>query len=173
MTAEGARAAATRAGRTQSARDAQEAWNEVAKLRRRIDIAERTLPTLIRDEELRRRCLDLLSADDHYDRVVREASVVLENRVRNAIGASSSLIGTSLMEIAFSSKEPRLRLSDVEAEQLGAMQMFRGTMAFFRNAAGHKIVDGYDRDEALRFVAWIDLLLGFVLKSASGTSAAT
>jgi hypothetical protein len=66
-------------------RDAQEAWVEVARLRRRLQIAERSLPALIADDELRRRCEDLLAADSHYDRVVREACVILEDRVRKTI----------------------------------------------------------------------------------------
>lgn len=143
-------------------REAQEAWVEVARLRRRLQIAERTLPSLIQDKELRRRCEDLLVAEGHYDRVIREACVILENRVRQAVGASSNMVGTALMETAFSPKHGPVRLSDVEQEQLGAMQFYRGVMAFFRNAAGHKVIETYSQEDALRFVAWIDLLLTMV-----------
>lgn len=139
-------------------RDAQEAWVEVARLRRRLQIAERNLSTLIADEELRRRCEDLLSADAHHDRVIREACVVLENRVRRTIGAGKSLYGTSLMERAFGKSEV-VKLSDEEQEQIGAMQIYRGVMAFFRNAAGHNVIDDYDQEDALRFVVLVDLLL--------------
>ncbi|MBO0783437.1 MAG: hypothetical protein J2P37_31890, partial [Ktedonobacteraceae bacterium] len=38
--------------------------------------------TLVADPDLRQRCEDLLSADKHYDRVIREACVILEDRVR-------------------------------------------------------------------------------------------
>ena len=140
-------------------RNEQEAWVQVAHLRRRLQIAERDLPSLVADDELRRRCEDLLVADAHYDRVIREACVILENRVRTAIGADKSVIGTALMEQAFSPKKGPLRLSDHDQEQLGAMQIYRGIMAFFRNAAGHSLIDNYGQEDALRFVILVDLLL--------------
>lgn len=143
-------------------RDAQEAWGEVARLRRRLQIAERDLPSLIADEELRVRCQDLLEADNHHDRVIREACVVLEDRVRTAIGAGADVTGVPLMERAFSPKGGPLRLSDLDQEQLGAMSLYRGIMAFFRNAAGHRLVGEYSQDDALRFVAFVDLLLKMV-----------
>lgn len=143
-------------------RDAQEAWVEVARLRRRLQIAERDLPSLIADEELRLRCQDLLEAENHYDRVIREACVVLENRVRSAIGAGADVTGVPLMERAFSPKGGPLRLSDLDQEQLGAMGMYRGIMAFFRNAAGHRLVEAYNQEDALRFVSFVDLLLKMV-----------
>lgn len=154
ITAVEAKAAAAR-----PQRDAQEAWVEVARLRRQLEIAQRTHPSLIRDEELRRRCEDLLAAGAHYDRVVREACVILENRVRVAIGADKDVVGTTLMERAFSAKSGLLQLSRLDQEQVGAMQLYRGVMAFFRNDAGHHLIDTYSQEDALRLVAWIDLLL--------------
>jgi len=151
-------------------REAQEAWVEVARLRRRLQIAERSLPSLISDDELRRRCEDLLAADAHHDRVIREACVILEDRVRKAIGGSKGVVGTSLMEKAFGKNGP-LRLSDEDQEQIGAMQVYRGVMAFFRNDAGHNVVDSYTQEDALRFVVFVDLLLamvGKVLKDPHG-----
>lgn len=157
ITAVEAKAAAAR-----PQRDAQEAWVEVARLRRQLEIAQRTHPSLIRDEELRRRCEDLLAAGAHYDRVVREACVILENRVRVAIGADKDVVGTTLMERAFSAKSGPLQLSRLDQEQVGAMQLYRGVMAFFRNDAGHHLIDTYSQEDALRLVAWIDLLLAMV-----------
>jgi uncharacterized protein (TIGR02391 family) len=140
-------------------RDSQEVWVEVARLKRRLQIAERDLPSLVADYELRQRCEDLLAADAHYDRVIREACVVLENRVRSAARVGKSVVGTSLMEQAFSPTKGPLRSSDHDQEQLGAMQIYRGIMAFFRNAAGHNLIDTYDQEDALRFVILVDLLL--------------
>lgn len=139
-------------------RDAQEAWVEVARLKRRLQIAERDLPSLIADDELRQRCEDLLTADAHHDRVIREACVILEDRVRKATGVGKSLYGTSLMERAFG-RSGLLKLSDEEQEQVGAMQIYRGVMAFFRNAAGHNLIASYHQEDALRFVILVDLLL--------------
>jgi uncharacterized protein (TIGR02391 family) len=143
-------------------RDAQEAWVEVARLKRRLQIAERSLPSLIADDQLRRRCEDLLAAEEHHDRVVREACVILENRVRKAIRTGTDEVGVSLMQKAFSPNNNLLRLSEHDREQLGAMNIYSGVMAFFRNAAGHNLIDTYSQEDALRFVVFVDLLLAMV-----------
>ncbi len=109
---------------------------------------------------------DLLAADTHHDRVIREACVILEDRVRKTLGAGKDVLGVSLMEQAFSPKKGPLRLSEHEKEQVGAMQIYRGVMAFFRNAAGHNLVESYTQEDALRFVVFVDLLLGMVGKVA-------
>jgi len=60
------------------------------------------------------------------------------------------------MELAFS---PRIRssLSAVLSKNNAAsMELYRGTIAFFRNTTGHHLIDTYTQDDALRFVAWID-----------------
>jgi len=124
-----------------------------------------TYSLLIADEELMRRCEDLLAAGAHYDRVIREACVILEDRVRTVVGANKDVTGIPLMERAFSPKGGPLQLSGLEQEQLGAMQLYRGMMAFFRNDAGHHVTDTYSRDDALRFVGWVDFLLAMVAKA--------
>jgi uncharacterized protein (TIGR02391 family) len=144
--------------------DAQEAYLEVARLKRRLQIAERRPSSLIADDELRRRCEDLLAAEEHHDRVIREACVILEDRVRKAVGADKSLVGTSLMEQSFGPNKGVLRLSDDDKEQRGAMELYRGVMAFFRNDAGHNVIDTYTQEDALRFVVFVDLLLAMVGK---------
>lgn len=118
------------------------------------------LQLLIADEELQGRCSDLLTAGGHYDRVVREACIVLENRVRRV--TKSQADGTALMELVFSAKNPMIRLSENDHEQRGAMELYRGMMAFFRNSTGHNIVNTYSRDDAQRVVAFVDLLLGMI-----------
>jgi uncharacterized protein (TIGR02391 family) len=148
--------------------DAQEAYLEVARLKRRLQIAERSPSSLIADDELRRRCEDLLAAEDHHDRVIREACVILEDRVRKALGtAGKGLIGVTLMERAFSPKNGLLGLSEHDQEQVGAMQVYRGVMAFFRNPAGHNLVDSYTQEDALRFVVFVDLLLALVGRASA------
>ena len=116
----------------------------------------------ITDDELRQRCTDLLAAEGHYDRVINAACVILEDRVRTAIGAPNRIIGVQLMQDAFNADNPQLRLSNEQPEQLGAMQIYRGTIAFFRNSTGHRIVDTYTKEDAIQFVVWIDLLLKMI-----------
>jgi uncharacterized protein (TIGR02391 family) len=117
---------------------------------------------LIRDDDLRRRCADLLAAEGDYDRAVREACTVLEDRVRGLISAPNALIGTRLMDAAFWGNPVKLRLSDHDGEQEGVSQMYRGLMAFYRNPVGHRLHDDLDRSEALHVVSWIDHLLWLI-----------
>lgn len=150
---------------------AEQAWVEVARLKRQLQLAERMLPSLITDEELRRRCYDLLVAEGDYDRVVREACVVLEDRIRKAAGYGKGQMGVALMQSAFSAKNPVLRLSAHEQEQQGAMNIFAGIMGFFRNDAGHNLVESYSQDDVIRLVAMIDLLLKLVSDAAAPNAA--
>jgi uncharacterized protein (TIGR02391 family) len=151
-------------------RDAQEAWVEVARLKRELQLAQRSLPSLIHDEELRTRCSDLLAAGGQYDRVIREACVILEDRVRKVAGFGKDKLGTSLMQAAFSAKGGPLQLSSHEQEQVGYMQIYTGVMAAFRNAAGHNVVDSYTQEDALRFVSTVDLLLDMVSRAGQQPS---
>ena len=121
----------------------------------------------VRYEELRQRCEDLLAADEHHDWVIREACVILEDSVRKAIGAGKDVVGVSLMQKAFSPNNNLLRLSEHDKEQLGAMNIYSGVMACFRNAAGHNLIDTYSQEDALRFVVFVDLLLAMVAKTPS------
>ncbi len=51
--------------------------------------------------------------------------------------------------------------------QLGAVRIYCGVrVLFFRNATGHNLVESYTQEDALRFVAFVDLLLGMVGKVA-------
>jgi hypothetical protein len=66
------------------------------------------------------------------------------------------------MERAFGPRSGLLKLSDEDQEQLGAMHIYRGVMAFFRNATGHNLIETYDQEDALQFVVFVDLLLSMV-----------
>lgn len=129
------------------------------------------LDVLVRDEELQRRCGDLLRAERDYDRVVREACVVLEHRVRERAGKGKDLVGADLMQTVFSPKDPLLRLSDMEEEQRGAMFLYAGVMKFYRNSAGHNIIGTVGELDALQVVGFVDALLGLLEKRVSGSAA--
>ena len=72
-----------------------------------------------------------------------------------------------LMQKAFSRNDNLLRLSEHVKEQTGAMNIYSGVMAFFRNAAGHNLVDSYTSEDALRFVVFVDLLLAMVGRAST------
>lgn len=120
---------------------------------------------MLLNRDVRERCVDLLSAEP-YDRVVREACVILEHRVRQAIAGESQVFGTTLMEQAFDPKEGRLRMSSSETEQRGVLYIFLGVMHFFRNPSGHQLMKSTDtQHDAWCFVLWIDFLLTLLSKA--------
>jgi site-specific recombinase XerD len=117
----------------------------------------------IRDSDLRRRCADLLAADSDHDRAISAATIVLEDRVRERSGGAAGLIGNDLMTWAFDGPKPRIPLADHPTEQWGALNVYRGMAAFYRNGTAHRVrAEDFDPDEAARIVAWVDHLLGLI-----------
>lgn len=115
----------------------------------------------LKDPELRSTCERLLKTAKHHDQAVREACVVLEDRVRKHIGGTDADYGTSLMEKAFGGNQPRIRLA-AGNEQRGAMEIYRGVIAHYKNGTGHRLRYDFDPNEALRIVKWIDHLLWLI-----------
>jgi uncharacterized protein (TIGR02391 family) len=143
----------------------ERAWNEVARLRRELDTITTAPTDLVRDPELVRRCSDLLGASGDYDRVVREASTILEDRVRVATG--SKIPGAvSLVRAAFDVDKGMLRLSTERSEQAAAGHLFAGTMGLFRNQSGHQLIH-VSYEDAVRYVVMVDLLLSLVARATS------
>jgi uncharacterized protein (TIGR02391 family) len=135
-----------------------ELYQEIAKLRHELDIAKATPDGLIRDTQLRDRVEGLLAEERNYDRAVREASVVLEDRVRTKSGLAG-LHGVDLMSAAFKEETGALIVSDNSAEQAGVHMAFRGMVAWVRNSFGHRLIDATAQGDAMRIVAFIDWLL--------------
>ena len=85
--------------------------------------------------------------------MIRESSVILENRVREVIGGHRDVVGTALMENASGPRNDLLRFSAFDEEQCGVMEIYRGIIAFLRNTSGHYVIDTYSQSDALRSVA--------------------
>jgi|GEM_PF-3185150 len=153
-----------------------EAYLEAVAQRARVARAQPTLAigTVsgsvggIRDAELRRRCADLLSAATDHDRAIREACVILEDRVRIRAGLGDAVFGVPLMELAFSQHAPLIRLGRNDPEQRGAMDLFRGMMAYLRNPANHGL-NRADPIDASQIVGWVDFLLGQLAAADNGS----
>jgi integrase len=121
----------------------------------------------IRDEELRDRCLLLITAEGNHDLALPAAFQVLESRIRAASRAGSREFGAGLMRWAFDGDPARLALTDDKKAQTGALEMYRGLWAYYRNPTAHRVRDDLDRNEVLRVVSWIDHLLWLIDQSAS------
>jgi hypothetical protein len=124
------------------------------------------LVNAIEDPELKSRCLDLLSATDAFDRAAREATVILEHRIREkflATGQRSDkpLSGIALINVAINSDvaKSQIKLSDNPSEHEGLAAICRGLMLSFRNPSHHNLLKNYSREEALKVCAFIDNIL--------------
>jgi len=120
---------------------------------------------LIQDDELMDRCEDILLASSKFDRPIREATVVLEERIRNKAKPPTELVGENLVNFAFKEKlsETVLRVeSNNEKDQRGFTQILRGLVPTFRNKTHHHIIKTFSREEAMRVCGFIDVLLRVV-----------
>lgn len=82
--------------------------------------------------------------DGHHARAVEEAYKLLDNVVKKkACLQSTNLTGAKLMQNAFSSNNPLLKLNEgistsEQDEQTGYMQIFAGCMIGIRNPCAHE-----------------------------------
>jgi uncharacterized protein (TIGR02391 family) len=120
----------------------------------------------LKDKTLLARCGDLLTADDHFDRAVNQATQVLEDRIRSKSQSALALTGTQLANAMIKQdieKSPLILSSD-ESEQRGFSDIIRGIMAAHRNPT-HHFIYSMSRIDAARICAYIDVLLEVIEKS--------
>ena len=115
------------------------------------------------DDELNRRCWDLLAEEREgmYDTAAREACVLLEDRLRKIINAPFELYGVRLVDEALHPERGKLVFSEVPAEQESVHLLYRGVMGFFKNPLSHRMIS-YSPTRARQVVALVDLLLGLL-----------
>ena len=137
--------------------DRDEAWSEahrsIINLTRtmveEIQVFE-SAPTpvlMIYDEELRQRTSDLLAASGRYDRVLREATTVLEARLRQKvpfddlakiIPNAADQMGDNLVNKLLSPNNPILVFGE-RHEQTRLFRILGGVMAYLRNPFHHSV----------------------------------
>ena len=110
----------------------------------------------VTDDVLRKRIGAL--RDSPLDTVIREASVVLEDRLRGAGAVGSELEGVRLVDAILSPERAKLVFSSHSGEQDGVRMLYRGAMQFIRNPPMHKLTD-YDEGMARLLVRLVDSLL--------------
>jgi hypothetical protein len=122
----------------------------------------------INDPVLRQRCSDLLQAPGEFDRVVREATLILEERLRNKVSHErlSTLIPDSAKQTAenltntlLSPRTPILSISTDEHERARFQRIMLGVFAYFRNPFHHHIDDTIEWSWSWSIVGLIDHLL--------------
>jgi uncharacterized protein (TIGR02391 family) len=117
----------------------------------------------IKDEELRGRCGDLLTAPSHFDRVVNQATQVLEMRIRRKASLSNTDIGADLVNKAINPEPAKsiIQISDIKSEQEGFANICRGIMQALRNETHHRAAE-FTREDAFAVCGFIDRLLRIV-----------
>jgi uncharacterized protein (TIGR02391 family) len=118
----------------------------------------------IQDEVLKSRCADLLSAPGNFDRVINQATLVLEDRLRTKAGSSSGSVGVALVNevVRGDPTFSPLKISDIKSEQDGYASILRGVMQAYRNPTHHQVLDHISREDALKVCAFIDSVLNLV-----------
>jgi hypothetical protein len=136
--------------------------NRVEKSRKRTQKAALTaaIEYLLKDDELRNRCSDLLRARGNFDRAFREATTILDYRLKKLAGLTNVKIdpGDLVAKVLY----PNNRIFELSAdtgEQEGFFFICKGLFQAFRNPTHHQLSDKFSREDALRFCGFVDVLL--------------
>jgi len=161
--------------------DKKEDWNDAKAHIIRIinegigNIENNTVPSKeiepiipINDESLRKRCLDLLKAPGSFDRVINQATQVLEARLRDSlpyeklcevIPEAREHVGEPLANKLLSPNKPVIVISDKQIERAAFHKMVVGVIAYLRNPSHHSLDDKTEWTLAWSVVGIIDSLL--------------
>jgi hypothetical protein len=121
-----------------------------------IDLLE-----IIQDSELKDRCADLIKRPRNHDRVFREATTILEHRIKTLSGITRRMNPQDLISKAVAPNPTRaiLVVSNEVSEQEGFFKVCSGIEAAFRNRTHHEISNKLTRNDAIKFCGFIDSLL--------------
>lgn len=128
----------------------------------------------ISDHELTSICIPILASDGRADTVIREATTILENRIRNKpsheylsklIPDSSRQSGQRLVDALFAPKSPVVVVSTDERERAGVFAFLKGIFAYPRNSTHHQFSESLETSWAWSVVGMIDHMLGLIGKA--------
>lgn len=123
---------------------------------------------VIMDSGLRSRCLDLLRAQTAYDRVIREATTVLEDRIRSKpphatlarlIPQANDQTGENLVNTLLSPDNPVLVVSSEKQKRVAFHRIMLGVFSYLRNPYHHKLDPLTEWSWAWSTIGLIDRLL--------------
>lgn len=115
---------------------------------------------LLQDEELSDRCKDLLKATKHYDRAIREATTVLDDRLKKLTGIKGMLPQDLIGKVL--NPDPQkavIVVSSDRSEQEGFFSICKGLGLSFRNPTHHNLSNKFTQQDAIKFCGFIDAIL--------------
>jgi len=140
------------------------------RIRAVADPVRAAVDTLLSDTELRKRCSDLLKGRGPYDRAVREATTILDHRLKKLGGITAYMNPADVVGKVLSPdlNKAIVKVSTAAAEQEGMFNICRGLTLAFRGPLHHTLKDHMTRPEALKFCGFVDTLLGVFTEAAKG-----
>jgi hypothetical protein len=121
----------------------------------------------IKDDELKKRCLDLLNAPGSFDRVINQTTQILEARLRSRIPfeklceivpETKNQIGENLAHKLLAPPNPVIVVSDKPEECSAFHKMVVGVIVYLRNPSHHSLNDNTERALAWSVVGIVDSL---------------
>lgn len=102
----------------------------------------------------------------HYADPVFDAFKALENEIRLKLGAPLDEVGSKLIIRAMNPSDPKLRFSDVAAEQESVFLLFRGAIGFLKNPLSHRFLDTVDQVAAAEAISFASMLMRLLERAA-------
>ena len=121
------------------------------------------------DPELTQRCGHLIHIGA-FDEAVRNAFVLLEERLRAMVG-NEGMTGTQVANFAFRPDGPLAKqLANSPSEKEGLRELYSGAFKLFRNPTAHGVV-GYDSADGKSIIGLVNLLLRLLARANDPSTA--
>jgi hypothetical protein len=107
-----------------------------------------------------------------YDRVVREATTILDARLKKLGGIKGYMKPVDVIGKVINPDPDKtiLKLSEERAEQEGFHGICKGLTLAFRGPMHHEVSDDLTREAAIKICGFVDVLLGAIEKAKRSTS---
>jgi hypothetical protein len=141
---------------------------------RKVDPVRDAVDYFLTDAQIRTRCADLLKGRGPYDRVVREATTILDARLKKLGSIAGYMKPVDVIGKVINPDPDKtiLKLSDERAEQEGFHNICKGLTLAFRGPMHHELSDDLTREAAMKVCGFVDVLLGAIGKAKAKEAAA-
>lgn len=133
---------------------------EIVEKQRDPEIYSLQLEQIIKNDKLLSKCLNTFN-DDEFETAIFSAYKLLEEEVRTKAMLGADDYGVVLMTKALHPDNGKLRIPtcQLHQEQEGVYNLFKGSIAFFKNPSSHRTVNYDDRLITMKIITLAELLL--------------